>query len=136
MKFIISSFLLVLGVLSVAAQTEHEHDCAYTKSQFAESRMNANQRISAARGGDQYDIHFYDITLEVSNTATSVNGNVFIEGTVISAGMDTFWFELKDNLTIDSVYVNGIKRNTIIRQNNVVLVPLPATIPQQETVNV
>lgn len=135
MKFIISSFLLVLGVLSVAAQTEHEHDCAYTKSQFAESRMNANQRISAARGGDQYDIHFYDITLEVSNTATSVNGNVFIEGTVISAGMDTFWFELKDNLTIDSVYVNGIKRNTIIRQNNVVLVPLPATIPQQETVN-
>ena len=135
MKFIISSFLLVLGVLSVAAQTEHEHDCAYTKSQFAESRMNANQRISAVRGGDQYDIHFYDITLEVSNTATSVNGNVFIEGTVISAGMDTFWFELKDNLTIDSVYVNGIKRNTIIRQNNVVLVPLPATIPQQETVN-
>jgi aminopeptidase N len=135
MKFIISSFLLVLGVLTVAAQTEHEHDCAYTKSQFAESRMNANQRISAARGGDQYDIHFYDITLEVSNTATSVNGNVFIEGTVISAGMDTFWFELKDNLTIDSVYVNGIKRNTIIRQNNVVLVPLPATIPQQETVN-
>lgn len=135
MKFIISSFLLVLGVLSVAAQTEHEHDCAYTKSQFAESRMNTNQRISAARGGDQYDIHFYDITLEVSNTATSVNGNVFIEGTVISAGMDTFWFELKDNLTIDSVYVNGIKRNTIIRQNNVVLVPLPATIPQQETVN-
>jgi aminopeptidase N len=135
MKFIISSFLLVLGVLSVAAQTEHEHDCAYTKSQFAESRMNANQRISAVRGGDQYDIHFYDITLEVSNTATSVNGNVFIEGTVISAGMDTFWFELKDNLTIDSVYVNGIKRNTILRQNNVVLVPLPATIPQQETVN-
>jgi aminopeptidase N len=135
MKFIISSFLLVLGVLTVAAQTEHEHDCAYTKSQFAESRMNANQRISAARGGDQYDIHFYDITLEVSNTATSVNGNVFIEGMVISAGMDTFWFELKDNLTIDSVYVNGIKRNTIIRQNNVVLVPLPATIPQQETVN-
>lgn len=135
MKFIISSFLLVLGVLSVAAQTEHEHDCAYTKSQFAESRMHANHRISAARGGDQYDIHFYDITLEVSNTATSVNGDVFIEGTVISAGMDTFWFELKDNLTIDSVYVNGIKRNTIIRQNNVVLVPLPATIPQQETVN-
>lgn len=135
MKTIISAFLLAFGVLAASAQTEHEHDCAYTKSQFAESRMQAQQRISAARGGDQYDIHFYDITLEVSNTSTTVQGNVFIEGTVISAGMDTFWFELKDNMTIDSVYVNGIKRNTIIRQNNVVLVPLPSSIPQQELVN-
>ncbi|MDP2187892.1 MAG: M1 family aminopeptidase [Sphingobacteriaceae bacterium] len=135
MKTIISSFLLVFGVLSATAQSEHEHDCAYTKSHFAESRMQASQRISAARGGDQYDIHFYDITLEVSNTATTVQGNVFIEGTVISAGMDTFWFELKDNMTIDSVYVNGIKRTNFIRQNNVVLVPLPSSIPQLETVN-
>jgi len=135
MKISISTFLFAFGVLPVVAQTEHEHDCAYTKSQFAESRMQASQRTSAMRGGDLYDIHFYDITLEVSNTATTVLGNVFIEGTVISAGMDTFWFELKDNMAIDSVYVNGIKRNTIIRQNNVVLVPLPTTLPQQETVN-
>lgn len=98
------------------------------------SHSSANYRISAARGGDLYDIHFYDIELEVSNTTTYVDGNVLIGSKVISASMDTFWFELKDNLTIDSIYINGQRRTQINRLNNVVRVALADPLVQGQDV--
>lgn len=116
------------------AQSESHLHCAHVKSAAFQSAGLPQLRINAARGGDLYDIHFYDIELEVSNTTTYVDGNVLIASQVTSAGMDTFWFELKDNMTIDSVYVNGARRLVIDRLNNVVRVPLAQTIPQGEEV--
>lgn len=132
-KFFYALFALTVPFFSQAQSDSHLH-CAHVKSAAFQSAGLPQLRINAARGGDLYDIHFYDIELEVSNTSTYVDGNVLIASEVTSAGMDTFWFELKDNMTIDSVYVNGARRLVIDRLNNVVRVPLAQTIPQGEEV--
>lgn len=126
-------FALLVPCLSQAQFDDHMH-CAHVKSQAFQAANLPQMRINAARGGDLYDIHFYDIELEVSNTSTYVAGNVLIASEVTSAAMDTFWFELKDNMTIDSVYINGVRRLAIDRLNNVVRVSLAQTIPQGEEV--
>lgn len=132
-KFFYALFALTVPFFSQAQSDSHLH-CAHVKSAAFQSAGLPQLRINAARGGDLYDIHFYEIELEVSNTTTYVDGNVLIASEVTSAGMDTFWFELKDNMTIDSVYVNGARRLVIDRLNNVVRVPLAQTIPQGEEV--
>lgn len=132
-KFFYALFALTVPFFSQAQSDSHLH-CAHVKSAAFQSAGLPQLRTNAARGGDLYDIHFYDIELEVSNTTTYVDGNVLIASEVTSAGMDTFWFELKDNMTIDSVYVNGARRLVIDRLNNVVRVPLAQTIPQGEEV--
>lgn len=132
-KYFYALLALTIPFFSHAQSESHLH-CAHVKSAAFQSAGLPQLRINAARGGDLYDIHFYDIELEVSNTTTYVDGNVLIASQVTSAGMDTFWFELKDNMTIDSVYVNGARRLVIDRLNNVVRVPLAQTIPQGEEV--
>ncbi|MBA4304497.1 MAG: hypothetical protein C0424_09765 [Sphingobacteriaceae bacterium] len=128
--------LLLFNTFHSFAQNnqEHDHGCSHVKSQAMASNFSALNRISAARGGDLYDIHFYDIELEVSNTTTYVDGNVLIGSKVISASLDTFWFELKDNMTVDSVYINGQRRTQINRLNNVVRVPLMEPLLQGQEV--
>lgn len=132
-KYFYALLALTIPFFSHAQSESHLH-CAHVKSAAFQSVGLPQLRINAARGGDLYDIHFYDIELEVSNTTTYVDGNVLIASQVTSAGMDTFWFELKDNMTIDSVYVNGARRLVIDRLNNVVRVPLAQKIPQGEEV--
>lgn len=134
--FLILSLLLFTLNGSAQWNQEHGHACAHVKTQAMSSGNIPGYRISASRGADLYDIHFYDIELEVSNTSTYVDGNVLIGSKVLSASMDTFWFELKDNMTIDSVYLNGQRRSQINRLNNVVQVPLAEPLLQGQEVRV
>ena len=132
-------FFLIAMVFAIAtahAQENEGHDCASGKAHRFMSQSNRLASVNAARGADQYDIHYYDINLEVSNTATTVSGDVRFDGIVISASMDTFWFELKDNMNIDSVYLNGQKQANFIRTNNVVLLPLTTSFANQQPVSV
>ncbi len=135
-KFLLAGIFLFSTLTAFGQMThQHDHDCAHVKSQALANTFSQLHRISAARGGDLYDIHFYDIELEVSNSTTYVDGNVLIASKVTSASMDTFWFELKDNMIIDSIYINGQRRLQIDRLNHVVRVPLAQSIPQGEGVN-
>lgn len=134
MKRLIFLVALALVPFGVLAQLHDHFHCSELKSTAFQNAGLPQFRINAARGGDLYDIHFYDIELEVSNTTTYVDGNVLIASEVTSASMDTFWFELKDNLTIDSVYINGAKQAVINRLNHVVRIPLSQSIPQGEEV--
>jgi len=54
-----------------------------------------------------YDVHFYFLNLNVSNTSTHVMGNVTIEAKVIFPVLDTFCFELNPELSIDSILLNS-----------------------------
>ena len=54
---------------------------------------------------DDYDVTFYFLDLEVSNSSTFVSGNVTIEA-VATTGMDTLAFELIGAHTIDSIIFN------------------------------
>ena len=60
---------------------------------------------------NNYDVKFYFLDIELSNTSTYIEGSVRIDAEVTSAILDTFVVELIPSLTIDSVLVNGIVRS-------------------------
>lgn len=56
---------------------------------------------------EQYDVHFYFLDLNAERNSTVLSGSVTIGATVTANSLDTFCFELNQNLTIDSiVYLN------------------------------
>lgn len=105
------------------------HDCATLKGARAgiELRNSLSLRASAMnRGADTYDIHHYHFNLSLTNTSTAIAGDVMFRSTVTSPVMDTFWFELRSFINIDSVQINGIRYlpSALSRLNDVVRVPL------------
>lgn len=135
MKHFFTLLAVLAGTFSLQAQyADMESECSVGKI-AAFSRASAQARVSANRGSDTYDIHFYHINLNVSNTSRTLGGDVRFESTITSTALDTFWFELKDFMTIDSVLINGVRRTNIIRLNDVVRVPLTDVIQQGQNIS-
>lgn len=131
-------FLLSLGVFALtfsahAQLADIENGCSDAKV-LAFQRSTPQARVTANRGADQYDIHFYHIDLNVSNTSTTLSGNVRFDARVLSTTLDTFWFELRSFMTVDSVLINGVRLNHL-RVNDVVQVPLADVMQQGQAIS-
>ncbi|MCK4289019.1 MAG: hypothetical protein KAW86_07435, partial [Bacteroidales bacterium] len=66
-----------------------------------------------------YDVKFYFLDINVENNTTYISGNVTINAIVQVEVMDTFAFELVDELTIDSVVFNGNSLSFTRSEDNV-----------------
>ncbi|MBM3923525.1 MAG: T9SS type A sorting domain-containing protein [Sphingomonadales bacterium] len=110
-------------------EVEGHSNCATLKGARAGIEMRNRMSLSASamnRGGDTYDIHHYHFNLALTNTSTAIAGDVMFRSTVTSPVMDTFWFELRSLMNIDSVQINGTRYlpSALSRLNDVVRVPL------------
>ena len=83
---------------------------------------------------NDYDITFYFLDIEVSNTTTFVSGNVTINAGAVVL-LDTFAFELLEVMEVDSFFMNGVKYETYFREGDNVLVPV-AEIPSGQSFSV
>ncbi len=97
--------------------------------------ISAEETIASMNGQDiksdsdwyqEYDVKFYKIDLEASDTTSYIAGNVTILSQVAINLLDTFKFELYSGLSIDSVYI-GRHKVSIIRSGDIVKVLLPYT---------
>ena len=125
--------LLVITAKASDLKTGDQHSCAALKERQAGIRQlnQAAQRSSALnRGADTYDIHHYHFNLEVTNTSTTVGGDVMFKSVVTSPVMDTFWFELRDFMIVDSVRLNNTTYfpSSLSRLNHVVRIPLVSNL--------
>ncbi len=72
---------------------------------------------------DDYDVTFYFLDIEVSNTSLFVDGNTTINGIAL-VDMDTFAIELKSFHTITKVMFNGVEYTDYDREESNVIVPV------------
>ncbi|HEY9114541.1 MAG TPA: M1 family aminopeptidase [Bacteroidales bacterium] len=79
----------------------------------------------------KYDVKFYWLDIEVTNTETYVSGSVTINATSIVT-LDTFAFELVDAMTIDAFLFNGVQYDGHTRQQDNVLYPIDAIGPGED----
>ena len=79
---------------------------------------------------DDYDVKHVKINLTVDNLSTNIVGDVTTTAQVVAPGMGQYVFELEDQLTIDSVKVNGQVLTATTIASHVRSVQLPATLPQ------
>ena len=138
-RTVLKAFLglgILLGGSATWAQPTEHHGCAEAKLGAMQRSRLWNEsglgRVAALnRGADAYDIHYYRFDLNVTTASTALSGNVLFRAIVLQGAMDTFWFELRSFLTIDSVVFNGQRYlgSQLIRAGEVVKFPLNQTLP-------
>ncbi len=73
----------------------------------------------------KYDVKFYHLSLEVSNTTTVIKGFTTILSQVVES-MDTIVFQLKNELEITGVEVNGSNEPDYLHNDDVIYIPAAA----------
>ncbi len=130
--FVIFQILFCINIYSQTS--ENIHHCS--KFQF----KTLLESISTVRANHpaihKYDVHFYFLDIELSNTSTYVSGCVRVDATVTHAVLDTFVLELIPSLTIDSAKVNGQIRGVSHNGDEVYITGISYTLGQSVSVEV
>lgn len=131
MKHFIYTLIFFYSLTPLVAQ---QHYCSdYKSKRGIKSISTANTRARIATGTTppetKYDLKFYHLNLNVERNTRYISGNVLSKAKVVAASLDSFAFILHVNHTIDSVYVNGAKRN-FVRRDSLVLATAGTPIPQ------
>lgn len=118
MKHILLFFALT--VFTFQSQAQDINSCSEVKSSFSRTYK---EQTSAFVINDDYDVKFYHLSISMSNTTTFLSASVKCRALVKNTAMDTFWLELNDGMTIDSITINNTTHN-FTRVGTMVIVPL------------
>jgi len=132
LKSCFTVLLAALG-LSLAAQ----HPCSVSKAHSHQNNIAKQAKTastSAIPPENDYDVKFYHLDLAIENNSLFVKGNVRCLAQVTAATMDTFVCVLHENHTVDSVYVNGQRRN-FVRKDSLVKTSVGPQLGQNQMVN-
>ena len=134
MKKLFTFSLAFFSALNSFSQT---HYCAEHKAQRFNKQIAINAAVAktaqsaVAPKENMYDLKFYHLNINIERNTRYISGNVKSKAKVLAASLDSFAFVLHENHTIDSVYVNGIKRN-FVRRDSLVLATAGTPIVQNQ----
>lgn len=130
--------ILALSIISLSVQAQRKASCALAKNR---NQANNNVGTSSMLASsfmvnleNQYDLNFYHLNLNLSIANKNISGNVRALATVKTAPLDSFAFELYSTITIDSVYLNGIK-TVVSRHADEARVPFATPLTQGATID-
>ncbi len=116
-KFFLTAFA-TLFIFVVFAQV-HDHSngmqCSHVKS-FHNSFKNMEDVVQTPFL-DDYDVKFYFLDLNVESNSIYVSGEVTFYAEVVAAEMDTFAFELLQEMNVDQITINDIQQPFIHSTN-------------------
>lgn len=79
----------------------------------------------------QYDVHFYNVDLDVNITAQLIYGRVDMVATATQDGVTSCQIDLYDNMTVDSVLFNG-GGAPFTHSGNLITVSFPGSVDQDQ----
>jgi aminopeptidase N len=83
---------------------------------------------------DKYDVKHITLDLKVESNSRNIEGTALLRCLALQP-MDSFICELRNNMIVDSVFINGNKITTFTRGSDHVFVPLSPTITTGTTIN-
>ncbi|MBC7947185.1 MAG: T9SS type A sorting domain-containing protein [Chitinophagaceae bacterium] len=128
LRKIILFLLLSVSVTNLFAQSPDDREpscrekCSFAFSNQREQQLTFFQSPSM----NKYDINYLKLDISVEANSTFIEGTALTRAFVVQA-LDSFIIEFKNNMTVDSVFINGNKR-TFTRADDHLKVPLPATL--------
>lgn len=123
MKKLVALVSILLIGTSVNAQ-EGAHHCSRLKSHSTLNQTRSNTlSLDYIALTEEYDVNFYFLDVNLERTATDISGVVEIHATSIVDVLDTVLFELHDNLTINSILVDGVANTAFTRVGSSVIIP-------------
>jgi aminopeptidase N len=121
--------LVVFMSLSAATQQHHHHEEMYcSKARLFEAYMKNSQTIIQTPLLHNYDVKHYFLDINVMNNSIYVDGEVTFLAQAVSAQLDTFAFELLDEMIITQIWINDVA-HAFYRSNDEVFVPLATPVP-------
>jgi aminopeptidase N len=134
-KHIILLAGLILSLTSYAQVTEEtdpscREKCRPLPSLAKGQQLNYFQYPSM----NKYDVKYLKLDLNVEANNRAISGTALTVARTIQP-LDSFITELKNNMTVDSVFVNGTKKS-FQRGTDFVFIPLSPAIPSGATVSV
>jgi len=115
MKHLLFFCIAIFSFVKLNAQTNHF--CAKEKTKSHNKVVSVTLPPGYVPPENKYDLKFYHLNVNVERASLFISGNVKSIAKVIVASLDSFAFVLHENHTIDSVYVNGAKRNFVRRDS-------------------
>ena len=92
------------------------HYCSHLKSAI-HSQGEYRFPVASHPLLEEYDVGFYFLDIAAENNSIFISGNVTIRATVTADLMDTIAFELIEEMTVDSVFVDGVS-HSVARQGD------------------
>lgn len=125
-KLLIISFILCPYFLFAGTFCKYSSEAKPTKAHAISTRQAQLQ--------DAYDVLFHHLNLNIERTNKTISGSVRTTAKVLANSLDTFAFELHNDLTIDSVVClgNRLPVRTILNERRVAL---PQTFLQGEVID-
>lgn len=114
-------FSLILSPVMIFAQDHAGHCSGIKKHTNAQLRSNTFTTMQIAET-EKYDVHFYFLNLNMTNTSTYLSGSGEIHATA-RENLDSALFEFFDSFTISSITVDG-NPVTYSRMNSAIKVPV------------
>ena len=121
------SILLVLA-MSVAAFVWSQKISNFDKPWFEENHVSYNVPKSNNPLLDNYDVVFYKIDINATNTSKTISGCGSVKAKVVGNPMSTLVLDLINALVVDSVKVNGVLYAST-HTSDEIQVNLPLAIP-------
>jgi aminopeptidase N len=129
MKYLIYFSVAIFSFAKLTAQADHY--CAKQKAKNYHQKNSASLPPGYVPPENKYDLKFYHLNINVARNSLYISGNVKSIAKVVTANLDSFAFVLHENHAIDSVYVNGAKRN-FVRRDSLVLATAGIPIAQNQ----
>jgi aminopeptidase N len=126
MKFLNVIGALILGFSASSAVAQSAYSCQRIKGHDHSEERSARLSDHYIGLTQEYDVHFYNLAIDLERTSTYISGDVQIHVEVTSAEMDTFLFELWDDFVIDEILLNGVTPMLFTRIESAVIVPYDA----------
>jgi aminopeptidase N len=124
-----------LFVLIVAMGWSQQGFVSDTKHECSMHKMAEMYELSLASDKlNYYDVISYMLDLEVNDTSTFISGNAMVRTKMIVEHPDTLILELSTRLTVDSLYVNGV-RHGFSHQNDLLSISLQNTYKTGDAVS-
>jgi len=104
-------FLLFILLESVVYSQDYGNSSHYPQcSRYKHSIKNLKVDPDQSPLVHNHDVKFYKLDINLENNSVEITGNVTINAISNISLLDTFAFELVNDLTIDSVLINGVNK--------------------------
>ncbi|MDP4636382.1 MAG: T9SS type A sorting domain-containing protein [Crocinitomicaceae bacterium] len=133
MTFARSIFLMSLFVLQSAIAQESATHCSKKDRRILQSK-SATLNLAQIAETEKYDVHFYQLDLNMTNVSTYLNGTGSIHATTKTA-LDSALFELFPTLNITEIRLNDVPVG-FSRMGSAVKVPINLSANQSFKIDV
>ena len=132
MKNLFLLFFLTSTLLSYAQ--DNTGSCSARKATKKWQTKSASLSVAEIAETEKYNVHYYDLDLQMTNTSTYLAGNVQIHAKAL-AYLDSALIELFESLVISDIKVNG-SIVTYNRVSNKIRVPVNANAQEYFVIDV